>query len=128
MSKKVLIVDDEAEIRSLLKLIFEEAGFEVTLAQDGSDALAELQSRKFDLLFTDNQMPVMSGEDLLLEIKKDRNPEMKIILATGKSLSLIQLVEENDLYLQVDYLLNKPFSPIKIGDALKELFNTSWSP
>jgi len=127
MSKKVLIVDDEAEIRSLLKLIFEEAGFEVTLAQDGSDALAELQSRKFDLLFTDNQMPVMSGEDLLLEIKKDRNPEMKIILATGKSLSLIQLVEENDLYLQVDYLLNKPFSPIKIGDALKELLNTSWS-
>ncbi|EQC44869.1 response regulator [Bacteriovorax sp. Seq25_V] len=125
MSKKVLIVDDEQEIRSLLNLIFEEMGFEPTLCSNGKEAFDILEKQDFDLLFTDNQMPVMSGEDLLREIEGTKNPEMKIILATGKSLSLIQLVEENDLYLSVDYLLNKPYSPTKIGDALEELFGTS---
>ena len=68
--KRVLVVEDTADIRELLEEILRFEGYEVVSAEDGNGALEELQRAAFDLVLTDLMMPGMNGLDLLDELKK----------------------------------------------------------
>ncbi|MCP2521161.1 response regulator, partial [SCandidatus Aminicenantes bacterium Aminicenantia_JdfR_composite] len=68
--KKVLIVDDDKQIRNFLNDILKISGYEVECASDGEEAFKLLQCKKFDLLITDNKMPKMDGLELIKNIKK----------------------------------------------------------
>ena len=68
--KKILVVDDSSSIRELLKMALEDENYNVTLGEDGVDALKHLDGTHFDLVITDLHMPNMNGLELIHEIRK----------------------------------------------------------
>ena len=70
MAKTIMIVDDSASIRTVVRLTLEKAGFVVIDACDGQDALEKLNGVKIHLLITDVNMPNMDGITLVKEVKK----------------------------------------------------------
>jgi two-component system chemotaxis response regulator CheY len=70
MAKKIMIVDDSASIRKVVRLTLESKGFDVIDATDGVDALKKLNGVKIHLLITDVNMPNMDGITLVQEAKK----------------------------------------------------------
>ena len=103
--KKIMIVDDEAGIRSLLFEVLSGKGFKVALAKDGQDSLDQMKRRRFDLLITDIDMPRLNGLELLKSMKRAGRRE-KVILMTGKPINRVDL--GGDMPPVFD-LLQKPF-------------------
>ncbi|OIQ82138.1 hypothetical protein GALL_360770 [mine drainage metagenome] len=86
MSKTILIVDDSASLRQVVKLSLSGAGYEVIEACDGVDALGKLDGRKIHLIISDVNMPNMDGITLVKEVKL--KPDYKftpIIMLTTES-------------------------------------------
>ncbi|MGC1189488.1 MAG: response regulator, partial [Candidatus Binatus sp.] len=79
---RLLIVDDERNIRRSLTTFFESLGHEVRGAENGAQAVALLAETQFDLVLTDYKMAEMSGLELLRDIKR-RAPECLVILMTA---------------------------------------------
>ncbi len=103
--KKIMVVDDEAGIRSLLFEVLSNQGFTVALAKDGRDSLDQLEDSRFDLLITDIDMPRLNGLDLLKTMKRAGRSE-KVILMSGRPM------DRNDFGMDmppVFDLLQKPF-------------------
>ncbi len=103
--KKILVVDDEVSIRSLLADVLSSFGFKVTLAEDGQDSLDQMQDRRFDLLITDINMPRLDGIELLKRMKRAGREE-KVIVMTGNPLD--HSLEREDIP-PVFTRLSKPF-------------------
>ncbi len=82
MKTNVLVVDDDNHMRIALKESLARAGYSVSVAEDGKEALSEIERRIFDLVITDVKMPHVSGIDLLSHIKESL-PFMPVILMTG---------------------------------------------
>jgi len=82
--KRVLVVDDDKNIRDLLEEFLREEGYLTTTAVDGEDALDKMEFQKFDLYILDICMPRMDGMQLMKEIKK-KHPFAVIIITTGFS-------------------------------------------
>lgn len=81
MSYKILIADDEPEIRSLLRLYLENENYEIVEAEDGQQALDLLRRQKPDLCVLDIMMPKMDGFHVLQEIRKESNVPVMILSA-----------------------------------------------
>jgi DNA-binding NtrC family response regulator len=81
-SANILIVDDEANIRSALAKILTKSGHAVKSASSAQEALALMQSNSFDVMLTDLRMPDEDGLELLREIKK-RDPSIEVIVMTA---------------------------------------------
>lgn len=79
---KVLIVEDDDEMRSLLRDFIEDEGYEVDSVNNGSEAFRKLVKEPFDLVITDIQMPGLTGLDILPGIKK-LQPDTSIIVITA---------------------------------------------
>ncbi len=105
MAKKILVVDDKKELRSLLKQYLTQEGFEVLLAEDGQKALFVARQEKPDLIVLDLMMPEMGGYEFMRVY--GREADTPIIILTAK-------LEENDkvlgLELGADDYITKPFS------------------
>ena len=105
MTKKILVVDDKAEIRKLLKTYFAQEGFEVVTAADGQEALFVARQEKPDLVLLDIMMPEMNGYDFLRAF--NRESATPVIILTAK-------LDESDkvlgLELGADDYVVKPFS------------------
>ena len=80
--KRILVVDDEPMIVSLLSTIFREKGWDVTEARSGTDGIDQLDRGQFDVILTDLVMPGESGIDLL-RAAKEIHPAVEVILMTG---------------------------------------------
>ena len=104
---KILIVDDEALIRALIREHLEHAGFVCEEARDGSSALSVLEQGTIDLVVLDVMMPFMNGTECLKEIRRKKLP-VPVIMLTAKG-------EEDDritgLETGADDYMVKPFSP-----------------
>ena len=79
---RILIVDDESDLRNLLNHILTQAGYEVMEAPDGEAALNILRKEKFDIAFLDIQMPNVNGIQVLKHLQKN-SPSTKAIMLTG---------------------------------------------
>ena len=79
---RILIVEDDEEMRSLLKDFLEEEGFETDSVSNGSDAFRKIVKEPFNLIITDIRMPGLTGLDILPGIRKLR-PEASIIVITA---------------------------------------------
>ena len=79
---RILVVDDEPDIRFVLRGLFEDAGFEVREAKDGECALAEVAAQSPDVVLTDVRMPKIQGLDLLRELQR-REPELPVVLLSA---------------------------------------------
>ncbi|RJP18259.1 MAG: sigma-54-dependent Fis family transcriptional regulator [Candidatus Abyssobacteria bacterium SURF_5] len=82
MPPKLLVVDDEVKMRRVLQLFFEDSGYVVDQAENGEEALQELDSSRPDLVICDMRMPRMNGMELLRRIKL-KSPELPVILMTA---------------------------------------------
>ena len=83
MSKKVLVVDDENTVRSLLKMFLSKSGFELDFAEDGLEAIEKVKSFDPDVVLLDTTMPGKDGMEVCRELKQINPLHPKIILHTG---------------------------------------------
>ena len=112
---KVLLVDDDAMIRSFLKLHFEGHEFEVELAEDGKDALSKAAANVQDPIVLDMNMPVMTGWDAAKELKKDSAPI--IAFTTQKTHDDHVAAHEAGC----DTFVEKPIDPARLLEAVKRV-------
>lgn len=98
MPAKILIVDDEADIRGLVSLWLKSAGYEVSAAQDGNDCLSKLKDGKFDVILLDVMMPGPKPKEILDGIKKSA-PKSKVIY-----LSAVEWLKETESQVSQGYV------------------------
>jgi CheY-like chemotaxis protein len=83
-SKRILVVDDDPDVRLMFKLIFESAGYQVSEARNGVAALILIKDSLPDLVVTDMVMPEMDGPELIRRIRSDkRTATLPILAVTG---------------------------------------------
>ncbi|TAJ09603.1 MAG: sigma-54-dependent Fis family transcriptional regulator [Nitrospirae bacterium] len=80
--EKILIVDDEQSMRDVLSIMLKRAGYAVTVAADGEEAVAQLGKDIFDLVITDLKMPKVGGLDVLKAVK-DSSPDTVVLVITA---------------------------------------------
>lgn len=108
MAYTVLVADDEAEIRQLLRLYLEKDGYRVLEAEDGIRATALLQKEEIDLVLLDIMMPGLDGYQVLRKLRKESNIPVMILSAKGADEDKIL-----GLDLGADDYLSKPFNPLE---------------
>ncbi|MDI6790758.1 MAG: response regulator, partial [Thermodesulfobacteriota bacterium] len=110
MNGKILVVDDEADIRLLLRMELEERGFTVPEAGDGPEGIERFKAEHPDLVIADLRMPGMDGLAMIREMRKLDDMAQFIILTGYASIeSVLQCIHQNLVY---DYLV-KPLSNIE---------------
>jgi len=117
---KIVVADDEADIRTVLQKGLEVSGHSVILAVDGEDALRKIKDEKPDLVILDIKMPKLDGIQALQAIKKDPSTrKLPVIMLTGNS-------SDEDLlkgYMYgADYYITKPFRIQTILNGIALIF------
>lgn len=106
MARKILVVDDEARIVRLVRTYLEGAGFQVSAAYDGREALQAFRSERPDLVVLDLMLPEIDGLDVARAIR--RESDVPIIMLTARAEETDRLI---GLELGADDYVVKPFSP-----------------
>ena len=114
MSKNILVVDDDKDIRELVAIYLKTEGFNVKLAENGEEALALIEKNKFDLVILDVMMPKIDGLETLIKIRK--NHIMPIIFLTAKNEEIDMI---KGLTLGADDYIGKPFSSMELLARVK---------
>lgn len=109
MKKKILIVDDDASIKTLAEYYLVKEGYEVALAEQGLEALNILESNHFDLVLTDMMMPVMGGLELIEKLRA-KDPNISIIMFSAAGSGDSGGNRKKALELKANGFLNKPFT------------------
>jgi CheY-like chemotaxis protein len=119
--KSILIVDDEPDVRMILEAILTPAGYSVTEARDGQEALDILADRKFDLMFLDLAMPRVSGEEVMKQLRsQERLKDMPVIMLTAKA----QKKDVEKGYEEgASFYIVKPFSNTTIRELTRYLLD-----
>ena len=103
---KILVVDDEAKIRALLRKYAEYEGYTVEEAADGMEAVSKAKAEDFDIIILDIMMPELDGFSACREIRKEKQTPVLMLSARGEEYDKIHGFE-----LGIDDYLVKPFSP-----------------
>jgi DNA-binding response OmpR family regulator len=106
MNRKVLLVEDDANLGSLLQEYLKHKNFDVDLRRDGIEGLFAAKKTKYDIILLDVMMPKKDGFEVAQEIRKD-NQEVPIIFLTAKSLKEDKI---RGLTIGADDYITKPFS------------------
>jgi two-component system phosphate regulon response regulator PhoB/two-component system alkaline phosphatase synthesis response regulator PhoP len=118
--KKILIADDNENIREALTYLLEDEGYKLWMAKDGAETLEKARDIRPDILFLDIMMPIMNGYEVCRVIKSD--PELKsiyVIMLTAKG----QVAEqERGRSVGADEYIVKPFSPMEVLARIKKIF------
>ena len=110
---RILVVDDEKEIREITQAFLVLSGYEVSTAENGKDALDKLLAANYDVLITDLKMPKMGGMELLEKVSKLKSDAITI-LVTGYAF------QESDFSRQPFAHLRKPFSHNQLIQVVEE--------
>ncbi len=119
MSKTILIVDDSASVRNVVKIALKGAGYEVLEACDGKDALAKLTGQKIHLIVSDVNMPNMDGITLVKEVKK--LPSYKFTPICMLTTEAEQSKMQEGKAAGAKAWMVKPFQPPKLLDVVSKL-------
>jgi DNA-binding response OmpR family regulator len=123
MAQSILVAEDDKTIQSLISFKLRGAGFKVSLVNNGAEAIEFLKRELPDLLIVDLMMPLVSGKELIVELKK--NPITKtipLIILTAKSLEK-EVIE--GFSLGADDYIKKPFSPSELVARVKNVLARS---
>ena len=115
-NKSILIVDDEPIVRESIRDWLEDAGYEVSTAETGEEALEMLKENDFGVLIVDIRLPGITGIAVLREVKSFK-PEIKSIIITAYPSS--ELITEAKELGAVDYLI-KPISPDDLEKLIQQ--------
>ena len=122
--KKLLIVEDEQDIRELYSEILREEGYEVIEAWDGQVGLKEALSGKFDLILLDIMLPKIDGLHILKEIKK--KPELsKIPIILLTNLGADAVIKEAFTLGAEAYVIKSEYTPDQVITEVNKVFSNS---
>jgi len=117
--RRILVVDDEEDIREALKDYLVDLGYEVETAENGKTAYEALLAKDYDLVLLDMFMPEMNGAEVLLKLKKDGRVPSYVILMTGyagKDTTTIETLKQEGI---IKMILRKPFSFKDLEEIIK---------
>lgn len=117
--KKILIVDDESNIRLGLNKCLAKEGYYIEEASNGEEALQLIYNKKYDLILMDVQMPELNGFDVLKRIRKFGN-STRVIMMTA--FGTVEMAVDSMKIGAVDFL-SKPFTISKVRDVVKEVLD-----
>ncbi|ACB83851.1 response regulator [Natranaerobius thermophilus] len=119
MNKKLLIVDDEKNIRMTLKNCLSYEGYELEIALNGEEALEKLRTQDYDLVLLDLKLPGLNGLQVLEKVR-DEGRDVKVIMMTAYG-----TVERavNAMKLGAIDFINKPFSPNQIRALVNDVLS-----
>lgn len=126
VGEKILIVDDDPDIRDVLTLILEAQGYQVTIARDGIECFDKLSKEKPDLMILDLLMPRMDGFAVYKELQNTKwsgYKDMPILILTSvrEEASRRRYELETGQTLNADYYIEKPVSPEVLIDTIAKL-------
>ena len=118
---KILVVDDFATMRKIIKNILTQLGFkDIIEADDGTTALELLKKQKVDLIISDWNMPKMPGIELLKAVRSDENlKDIKFIMVTAEAQkeNVVEAIKHG-----VNQYVVKPFTPETLKEKLEKVF------
>jgi CheY-like chemotaxis protein/anti-sigma regulatory factor (Ser/Thr protein kinase) len=121
---KILVVDDDDTTRLVIRRTLTKAGFQVTEAKDGVEALEILRRRRFDLMLLDVWMPRMTGLDLLAELRSaKRAPRVLVMTSDDAPETQLKAVRE-----QAFMYVHKPVEPTKLLQTVREALEAPEPP
>ena len=120
---KILAAEDSFALANLLEFVLKNAGFDVSLHRNGAAASVAAQEQQYDLILLDQQMPKMTGVEVLQTIREQGpNIETPVFLCTAKTHELdLEYLRKN---LNVTGVFHKPFSPKDLVEELKSISPT----
>jgi CheY-like chemotaxis protein len=114
--QKILIVEDEPQVRDVLKMLLAFDGHEILTAGDAQEALAIFEQGGFDIVMTDYAMPGMKGDALAVALKA-RRPGQPVVMVTAHA----EMLKTSGVPLPgVDQLVSKPFQIQELRDAIRK--------
>lgn len=116
---RILIIDDESQIRSMLRLMLERVGYEVLEAADGMEGIRQYRDNPADLIITDLIMPNKDGIGMIIELKKEF-PKVKIIAMSGGGVNRPEGYLDGAKKLGAERTLTKPIDREEMLSAVKE--------
>ena len=121
MSSTILVVDDAAFMRMMIRDILSKQGYDIHEAVNGRDAVEKYEEVKPDLVTMDITMPEMSGLDALKEIRAgDSSARVLMVSAMGQQKMIVEALEAGAM----DFLV-KPFQPTKVLETVKKCLQTA---
>jgi CheY-like chemotaxis protein len=117
-SERLLLVDDDADVREIICRVLDELGYVVREASGGAEALTALGDFTPDLLIVDFAMPNMNGAELVTDARK-RNANLKVLFVSGYSDSAVL-----DAAVGGALLLRKPFRPAELASAVRNALDS----
>lgn len=120
MAKKILVVDDDRNIREVVRLYLQKEGYEVAGAGDGEAALNAFAADSYDLVLLDIMMPVMDGMETVRKIRAQSN--VPVIMLTAKDDTIDKVLA---LELGADDYIVKPFEPKEMLARVKAVIRRS---
>ncbi len=122
-SRRILVVEDDEDMRENLRRILVCAGYEVQMARNGAEAITVLDTHPCHLVLTDLVMPGMGGLDLLAEIRRhEQNLPVIFLTAFGDRTTMIKATEKG----AVDFL-TKPFRAASLLGIIQRILNSQTS-
>jgi DNA-binding NtrC family response regulator len=118
-NSRILIVDDEKNLRLTMTMCLEPLGYEIGTADDGEDALRQLDNQEFDLILLDIRLPGMDGLDVLRRVVK-QHPDIPIVMVSAHG-TVESAVEAMKLGA-VDFI-EKPFTPHELRTVVKQVLD-----
>lgn len=121
MKKRILLAEDEPNIVESLRFLLERAGYELSVENNGHNALAAALGGSFDMLILDVMLPGIDGYEILRQVRADRHVHaLPVLMLTAKGQR-----EDRERALDggVDVFMTKPFANAEIVDAVRELAN-----
>lgn len=122
MAKKIMLIEDEEVLSSLLKRKLEEGGYEVIVAYDGEEGLAIMKKQRPDLVLLDIVMPKMGGFEVMEEMNKVPGLNLKRlpVIIVSNSGQPVEIDKAQELGIR-DYLIKTQFDPQEVVDKVKNL-------
>jgi len=121
---KILVIDDEKDIRDLICKILDKNGYYAQSAENGKQGMIYQQKEKFDIIITDIFMPEKEGIETIIDLKK-RYPDIKIIAISGGTRGGTADYLEMAKQFGADYSFHKPFNVNEVVKIVKEFFPDS---
>ena len=120
--KRILIIDDEEDIRTYLSTLLADQGFQTVVAKDGAEAMKILQQEVPDLITLDISMPEKSGVKFFREIKTDdRWKGIPVVIVTGVSEDFRNFISSRHQIPSPEGFVSKPISPEEILNLVRTM-------
>ena len=119
---RILVIDDDLEMRAMLKQTLSAAGHEVASAKDGKQGMKEYWATLADLIVSDIFMPEKDGVEIIMELRRDF-PKLPFIAMSGNpsGMNLLNLTQK----LGAARILEKPFHPSELLTAVEDVLKSS---